>query len=103
MQQVNQILQNKNLTLEMDARAKQRHLKNEWMAFAFKVWKEFSNNNKELPNLIRHFKIYHVNDRALLDRAYSYCKDYTGMIPKLKLFYWAFWQFKKNGRIVSKF
>lgn len=74
----------------------ERHLKNEWQAFAYKVWKEYSGNKKELPNIIRHFKIYEKKHRGYLDSAYNFCKDYQGNIPKLKLFYWKFWQLMKG-------
>ena len=98
MQQINNILSTKRI----EDRAKERHLKNEWMAFAFKVWKEYSNNPKELPNVIRFFKTYKDNYRPLLDSAYNFCIDYTGQIPKIKLFYWKFWDLYKKRKAIQE-
>lgn len=71
-------------------------LKHEWMAFAYKVWKEYDNNKKNLPNIIKFFRTYNPTSRNLLDLSYNFCSDYTGQIPKIKLFFWKFWQLK-NG------
>ena len=81
---------------------KNRHLKHEWMAFAYKTWKDYSGNKKELPNTIRFFKKYQATYRAYLDIAYSFCTDYEGNIPKLKLFYWKFWELMKEKKSKEK-
>ena len=73
-----------------------RHMAHEWQAFAYKTWKDYSNDPKELPKLIRFFKLNVEAHRPYLDAAYNFCIDYTGPIPKLRLFYWKFWQLKKN-------
>jgi len=75
---------------------KPRALKYEWQAFAYKVWKEYSGNKKELPNLVRHVKMYNSKYRNYLNVAYDFCRDYGGPIPRLKLFYWKFWQLYKG-------
>ena len=104
MQQISNILNTNRFSEEAIAkRDKVRRIQNEWAAFAFKVWKEYSNDSKELKNVMRLFKTQWATGRGSLDAAYSYCKDYTGNIPRIKMFYWAFWQYKKNGHIVSKF
>ena len=97
MQQLNNVLNPNRYSPEAIAkRDKVRHIQNEWMAFAFKTWKEYSNESKELPNVIRFFKTYKDKYRPLLDNAYNFCTDYTGNVPKIKLFYWKFWdQYKK--------
>ena len=97
MQQINNILKpNKYSVKGLEEISKQRHIQNEWMAFAFKTWKEYSNEPKELKNVIRFFKMYKDNYRPLLDNAYSFCSDYTGTVPKIKLFYWKFWDLYKK-------
>jgi hypothetical protein len=73
-----------------------RALKHEWQAFAYKVWKEYSGIKRELPNVVRHFKKYNDKYRGYLDSAYSFCKDYEGPVPKMKLFYWKFWELYKG-------
>jgi len=75
---------------------KKNALKHEWQAFAFKVWKEYSGDKKELPNLVRHFRIYNEKHRKYLNSAYEFCKDYEGNVPKLRLFYWKFWRLYKG-------
>ena len=71
-------------------------MQHEWQAFAYKVWKELDGDPKHLPNLIRFFKIWNVSARGNLEHAYSFIKDYTGRIPRYKMFYWKFWQLQKN-------
>lgn len=77
-------------------------LKHEWQAFCFKVFKELHGRPNELPQFMSLFKRYYESDYKHLNRAYSYMKDYSGYVPKVKMFYWSFWQFKKYGRIVGK-
>ena len=76
-------------------------MQHEWQAFAYKVWKDCSGDTKELGNVMRFFKIWNREYRYLLDHAYSFVKDYTGPIPKLKMFYWKFWQLKKNNPLTK--
>jgi hypothetical protein len=75
---------------------KKHGLKHEWQAFAYKTWKDYSGNPKELPNVIRHFKRYNETHRHILDAAYNFCVDYEGRVPKIKLFYWKFWEIYKR-------
>ena len=73
-----------------------RMLKNEWQAFAFKVFKDLAGDKKELPRHIRHFRIYEPKCRGYLEKAYHFAIDYTGKIPKLTIFYWKFWRLYKK-------
>jgi len=77
-------------------------LKHEWQAFAYKIWKDYSNNKKDLPRVIQLVKRYNENYRGYLDSAYNFCKDYQGPVPKIKLFYWKFWQLKKQNEREGK-
>lgn len=77
--------------------AKPHALKHEWQAFAYKIWKDYSGDKKELPRVIKLVKMYNEGYRSLLDGAYNFCKDYQGPVPKIKLFYWKFWQLKKSN------
>lgn len=90
-----------NITLKFDVleEGRKNHLKHEWQAFAYKIWHDLGGEDKELPNLMRLVKLQNTKYRNLLDRAYSYSIDYAGAIPRLMIFYWSFWKFKKHGRI----
>lgn len=79
----------------------QRHLKHEWQAFAFKVFKDLHGKPEELPQFISLFKRYNLTDRRHLEHAYSFLRDYEGYVPKIKMFYWAFWQFKRNNGVIK--
>jgi len=83
------------LPQHIEDRTNRPHLANEWQAFAYKIWIEYSGVKRELPNLMRFFK-QHLTDRPILDLAYNFCIDYTGNIPKLRLFYWEFWRLKRG-------
>ena len=91
MDTIGSILQKK--TIEPPRKGMIQH---EWQAFAYKVWKEYDGDPGTLKNVMRFFKTWNMSSRSLLDHAYSFCKDYTGKIPKIKMFYWKFWQLKKN-------
>ncbi|QGH72355.1 MAG: hypothetical protein [Podoviridae sp. ctg2L5] len=84
------------LLQERKFKPNKKALKHEWQAFAYKVWSEYSGDKKELPNLVKHFRTYNTKHRNYLNSAYEFCKDYAGPVPKLKLFYWKFWQLYKN-------
>jgi hypothetical protein len=71
-------------------------IKNEWQAFAFKVYKDLGGEKKELARHIRHFKIYEPKCRGYLEKAYQFAIDYQGKIPKLTMFYWKFWRLYKK-------
>lgn len=71
-------------------------IKNEWQAFAFKVYKDLGGQQKELARHIRHFKLYEPKCRGYLEKAYQFAIDYTGNIPKLTMFYWKFWRLYKK-------
>lgn len=70
-------------------------LKHEWQAFAYKIWADYSGDPKELPQVMKFVKMHNDRNRAQLNDAYGFCKDYQGKIPKIKLFFWKFWQLKK--------
>lgn len=99
MASIQDILNQRLQTLQNPS--KDHHLKHEWQAFAYKIWMDYSGEKRELPNVIRLVKRHHETDRPMLDRAYNFCKDYTGNVPKLKLFYWKFWQLKKQKQVGS--
>ena len=71
-------------------------IKNEWQAFAYKVHLTLDGEKKDLARTIRHFKTYEPKCRIYLERAYQFCIDYQGNIPKMTLFYWKFWRLYKK-------
>lgn len=93
MENIQAILKNKKFTKSPS----QRHLAHEWQAFAYKTWRDYSGDPKELKNVMKLFSRYQATHRNFLDTAYNFCTDYMGPVPKLKLFYWKFWQLKKNA------
>ena len=66
-----------------------------WQERAYQVWKTLHLNKKELGSLFRFFKYHHEQDLGKIEQAYSFTADYEGCVPKLKLFYWKFYQLKK--------
>lgn len=70
-------------------------ISSEWQDYAYQLWQELSNNRRDLPNLFRFVKM-NFNRRSSLDSARSFCSDYCGSVPKLKLFYWKFYQSKSG-------
>lgn len=75
----------------------------EWQALAMKVAQGLGCNQQELNDLMTHFKRNHKVHLRFLETAYNFTIDYEGRVPKIKLFYWKFFDLIKNKYAKGKY